>query len=95
MFSFRMTVSVTCRTEMKALFPLYLILQLKEVVGKLILVLTLSETLLCPHPYLRCMFILNNIYHVLTNESLSGKEGEVDDYTQMLGAKPTSLCFSA
>lgn len=34
MFSFRMTVSVTCRTEMKALFPLYLILQLKEVVGK-------------------------------------------------------------
>lgn len=51
--------------------------------------------MLCPHSYLRCMFILNNIYHVLTNESLSGKEGEVDDDTQMLGAKPTSLCFSA
>lgn len=28
-------MNVTCRTELQALFPLYLILQLKEVMGKI------------------------------------------------------------
>lgn len=37
------------------------------------------------------MFIFSNVYHIPTKESLNGKESEVDDDTQIIGAEPTSF----